>query len=486
MIWLGILMGIPAAALLAYVRFGRRDGITPHCRKCGFELIGIFDGADPERHCPECGRALHHSNTIRIGQARKRPWSLTGGILFAVASVALLGVGVWQANIPWTRYKPAFWLVLEANHAEIKRADAALEELLRRTDAGELKANWSKHTLDRVIERWSMSTASTARAPSPGGLYIGCVDRALVVALLNGHADHAQMDVIAEQAFKTAATTTEVREPRNSRFRLDPPRIHARASDIMTASFRLASVRTNGIDLTEDVGEAQRLKALVVTDASDSFGTESVPLHALPPNAVSYALSLSPPLGEYRIEAIWEATIEPFGSVAMLVGGIPPPTAPPLLSQYQITTSHTASVVCVASDFTLVSPEAHPEAETWSIVDARAVVLDDTRWEWFVSLRLEFRVEGPAGGDPIPIAGRVARRRGPTDGWSPPNAPKIAIHEPGVYTIETLIAPHELAEEMAFMIRCEPSVAAAFDPFLNGDSRVWDETVDFMVRLEER
>src|SRR5437762_1185999 len=103
------------ACLLAGLR-GRRIDDHPVCRRCRFDLIGVYPSSAAMARCPECGADLGHRRAVRIGQRRRRKLavSLGVGLLLAVSGVgAVLG---WSAakGPAMNPYKPSWWLEAEA------------------------------------------------------------------------------------------------------------------------------------------------------------------------------------------------------------------------------------------------------------------------------------------------------------------------------------------------------------------------------------
>jgi len=61
---------------LAFIKLGfwpRRRGNTPHCRGCGYALVGNQSGT-----CPECGQAWTESTVVRGERHRHKYLGFTG------------------------------------------------------------------------------------------------------------------------------------------------------------------------------------------------------------------------------------------------------------------------------------------------------------------------------------------------------------------------------------------------------------------------
>lgn len=72
---LAVVFGL-GIALLALGLRGRRIDDHPVCRRCQFDLIGVFPAIT---RCPECGQDLSFK-TVRTGQRQKRQASVSCGI----------------------------------------------------------------------------------------------------------------------------------------------------------------------------------------------------------------------------------------------------------------------------------------------------------------------------------------------------------------------------------------------------------------------
>lgn len=116
---------------------GRRIDNHPWCRKCRFDLKGLWPGA---ARCPECGIDLERIDAVELGQRLRRPVSTVVGALLLALCAAWLGIGVWRtvAPIDWTTYKPDWWLDREARSVDPRTAERALKELNARIGRGEV------------------------------------------------------------------------------------------------------------------------------------------------------------------------------------------------------------------------------------------------------------------------------------------------------------------------------------------------------------
>ncbi len=122
----GLLLTGTLALLVAL--HGRRIDDHPVCRKCRFDLVGIYPGA---KSCPECGRSLAR---VRKGNRRKRRGLLVASLL--VLTLGIVGAGAMGASMfagpALNPYKPLWMLRMEMLGTRTQRADDALEEVLDR------------------------------------------------------------------------------------------------------------------------------------------------------------------------------------------------------------------------------------------------------------------------------------------------------------------------------------------------------------------
>ena len=129
---------------------GRRIDNHPWCRKCRFDLHGLWPGA---ARCPECGIDLERIDAVELGQRIRRPVSTVVGALLLALCAAWLGIGVWRvvAPIDWTTYKPDWWLDRESRSVDAQTAERALKELNTRIGRGKVSgarvAGLAKHAL---------------------------------------------------------------------------------------------------------------------------------------------------------------------------------------------------------------------------------------------------------------------------------------------------------------------------------------------------
>ena len=168
---------------------GRRVDDHPLCRRCGFDLTGLPGGSN----CPECGADVAAPKAVRVGHRRRRTALILLGL--AVMLVPLVGGGVALRGVDPTPYKPAWWLMREADSktaATAATASAALDELGRRQAAGKLSAS----AVDALVGR-ALAVQADSAAPWDGR-WGGFVEAARAAGTLTD----ARWGQYARQAFE--------------------------------------------------------------------------------------------------------------------------------------------------------------------------------------------------------------------------------------------------------------------------------------------
>jgi hypothetical protein len=157
---IGLVLAAVAAYLLKIGYWPRRRGKSPHCRGCGYSVVGI-DSAK----CPECGSVLSARGAVVRGERRRRPGPAWAGAVLAVAAALLLGAlasGRLRA-IDWYSHRPTGWVT--GDLSSFQRAGRAWDELQKRSDAGRLSADQHAALDDASL------TLIGRSAPPPPGLY---------------------------------------------------------------------------------------------------------------------------------------------------------------------------------------------------------------------------------------------------------------------------------------------------------------------------
>jgi hypothetical protein len=119
--------------------FPKREGQTPYCRKCGYNLTGSDLSAQGAR-CPECGTDVTEPKAINVGERRVRRRRVAVGVSCMVLGAVPLGtlsIGSLM-KVDWYGYKPTGWVLLDAESDDAVLAAKALNEMTRRAQAGTL------------------------------------------------------------------------------------------------------------------------------------------------------------------------------------------------------------------------------------------------------------------------------------------------------------------------------------------------------------
>ena len=136
LIALGVVALFGLSLLIWGVR-GRRINDHPVCRACGFDLKGLYPDAPM---CPECGRDVRETRSVRSGVRTRRRWTIVAGAaLLTIGVVGLGGAGYAlgrSANL--NPYKPTWLLAMEAQARNSATASAAISELVGRIEAERL------------------------------------------------------------------------------------------------------------------------------------------------------------------------------------------------------------------------------------------------------------------------------------------------------------------------------------------------------------
>lgn len=90
MIWVSLLMVLLflSGSIILDGWLGRMRNSHPHCRGCGYDLIGSWESSS---QCPECGADLASDGSVKWGHYdRNWPRFWLGVVLLVTASVVLL------------------------------------------------------------------------------------------------------------------------------------------------------------------------------------------------------------------------------------------------------------------------------------------------------------------------------------------------------------------------------------------------------------
>jgi predicted RNA-binding Zn-ribbon protein involved in translation (DUF1610 family) len=133
--WIAGLALLALAGLFVIWRglYPRRQGTTPYCRKCGYNLTGKDRTAEDAR-CPECGFVVSADDAVIFGERVRRWRRVFAGLvifLFGAVPLVLIGIGVAR-GIDWYRYKPTGLVIRDLQSADSNLAGKGAREITRR------------------------------------------------------------------------------------------------------------------------------------------------------------------------------------------------------------------------------------------------------------------------------------------------------------------------------------------------------------------
>jgi len=159
--WVAVL--VPLLAGMLFVRLGlrgKRVDDHPLCRRCGFDLFGLPEGATK---CSECGADLSvRWKAVRIGNRHRR-----GGLAAVGALLLIFGMGGFTlvTTVSWTgtdvnAWKPVWLLARELGSDDVAQREFAIKELGARMTAATLTAKDAGVVTDRILA-WQTDPART-------------------------------------------------------------------------------------------------------------------------------------------------------------------------------------------------------------------------------------------------------------------------------------------------------------------------------------
>lgn len=105
--------------------------------------------------CGRCSNDLSASAAVGVGRRRRRPGLIGLGLLLLWAGLSVvLARGIdWIDAVDWQTHKPQFMLFGEADSADGATSLAAINELLRREQAGLLSSDRRSELVDLLLDR---------------------------------------------------------------------------------------------------------------------------------------------------------------------------------------------------------------------------------------------------------------------------------------------------------------------------------------------
>ena len=140
-----------SVALMKIGFWPRRRGTIPHCRGCGYVLVGNQSGT-----CPECGRELTAAHIVRGERPRRKGFGAAGIVLVMLGALIFTAPLIWQVN--WYQFLPASWIIGDLGSPDQSTATRAWAELMRRRSAGELSEQIEKKLTESALKEQAAST----------------------------------------------------------------------------------------------------------------------------------------------------------------------------------------------------------------------------------------------------------------------------------------------------------------------------------------
>jgi hypothetical protein len=196
LIFLGVVLAIGVWLLVTGLR-GRIVNDHPVCRKCGFDLVGVYPRG---LRCPECGGELDEGK-VRIGQRVRRRARIAGGVL-GVAATLLVGASMiasMTSAVNWNAYMPTGVLVWRLRTSTPTGEHGAIVEISKRFNDDEL----SSSQIRKIVEAGLSVQADQTR---PWDTALGDL---IEVMDLKGYLEPDQRSLYWHQAIESSASVQE-------------------------------------------------------------------------------------------------------------------------------------------------------------------------------------------------------------------------------------------------------------------------------------
>ncbi len=159
-----IVLGVVLAAGVWLLVTGLRGRVVndhPVCRKCKFDITGIYPG---EERCPECGAELN-SEAVRFGQRVRRTIRAATGALILGATLIVVPVMLvtMTGTVNWNSHMPTSILIWQSQAGTPTAVNGAVQELTTRFNTGTLK----KKQIGRMISAGLEAQSDTTRPWDP-------------------------------------------------------------------------------------------------------------------------------------------------------------------------------------------------------------------------------------------------------------------------------------------------------------------------------
>jgi hypothetical protein len=170
----------------------RRIGDDPHCRKCGYLLLGL-----QSERCPECGATLSPDAIVR-GAPRPRWKAFRPKWLFLI----FLGLVLIVSQTPllqsfnWYQFKPTYFVLWDLKSPSAVDVQRAWTELIARDQAGSLSAG----SRDAMVR---FALARQANGPAPPTAFDNAVVDYLAARCTAGNLPADQQKTFFDQSVRT-------------------------------------------------------------------------------------------------------------------------------------------------------------------------------------------------------------------------------------------------------------------------------------------
>lgn len=131
---------------------GRKVGSDPHCKRCGFNLIGL---PPDSTRCSECGADVGERGAIVHGHRTRRVGMMIAGACVALIPLLIFGtLAVSMArSTDLNELKPLWWLKRDADSTNVSTRLAAFREMQNRVGNGSLHGSALRSLVASILTR---------------------------------------------------------------------------------------------------------------------------------------------------------------------------------------------------------------------------------------------------------------------------------------------------------------------------------------------